>query len=487
MKTDEAIRNRIRTALDRRLSSVVEPSNSQQRVLRLVRGEEKIVKKKRSAGFILAMALVLTAAVALAVATITETGRLMAQTEKENGDYLDWPAEKRVQIVTELMNEGYIPETAERTQLRGGTLSQEDAALIADAAIAEFTGDDASEASFLTIMMAAWGPFEKWTYEQQAWYSQVMEDAGFEVDGHTYYVEPTGSMTAEDAIEIAKQEIIRVFGMDRSVLDRYWVDCSYQIPEDAQQGDQKAYWYVCFTTWQSGLNEDEVPFNLIDMFVDPQSGKLRSSLEERAAAMQAAKERAQAPIRLTINAFYDSTNETGNFTQWRLENKARWSAEIAPLIKTYIAEHPDDDLEQTFNWYELASIDRIYGLPDDRAVPKEAALTAARVALQNTYRLSDDALSLMMDNGIPHHVKSFYDVTDPDRPLWKFFFSMPSIYDLDDALATRAKELFGTKYGAKADCDRFYKVEINAYTGEVVRTLNMRFMPNTLEGFKDCF
>ncbi len=68
MKTDEAIRNEIRTALDRRLSSVVEQPYSQQKMLRLVRREEKIVKKKISVGLVLVMVLVLIAAIALAVA-----------------------------------------------------------------------------------------------------------------------------------------------------------------------------------------------------------------------------------------------------------------------------------------------------------------------------------------------------------------------------------------------------------------------------------
>ena len=67
MKTDETLRREIRTALDRRLSDVVESPDSKARMRRLIQGEEKIVKKKLSMGFVIVVALLLaTMTVALA-------------------------------------------------------------------------------------------------------------------------------------------------------------------------------------------------------------------------------------------------------------------------------------------------------------------------------------------------------------------------------------------------------------------------------------
>lgn len=67
MKTDETLRRKIRTALDRRLSDVVESPDSKARMRRLIKGEEKIVKKKLSMGFVIVVALMLaTMTVALA-------------------------------------------------------------------------------------------------------------------------------------------------------------------------------------------------------------------------------------------------------------------------------------------------------------------------------------------------------------------------------------------------------------------------------------
>ena len=59
MKTDETLRREIRTALDRRLSDVVESPDSKARMRRLIQGEEKIVKKKLSMGFVIVVALLL--------------------------------------------------------------------------------------------------------------------------------------------------------------------------------------------------------------------------------------------------------------------------------------------------------------------------------------------------------------------------------------------------------------------------------------------
>ena len=442
--------------------------------------EEKKVKKKLSVAFVLVTVLILLAAVAAAVVTIRETGRTIAQTEKENGDYLDWPVDKRVQVVRELMDEGYIQETAELKRLREGTLSETDAARTADAAIAAFTGEDAKYASFLSIMDAAWGPFATWTYEQQAWYSQLMTDIGNNTDGLTYYVTPSGALTDQEAVAIAKREVARVFHIEESVLNQFRVETSFQIPEDAEAGDKKAYWYVCLDTWNTGLNTDELPFSAIDMFVDPDTGALRDSLEEVAAVYQAMKERRENPLRQTISAFKKRAGEQKTFRTWSIESKASWSSEIAPQIRAYLAEHPQDE-ENLLGRNEIVSVAYTYGLPDDKSITREAAVSIARKALKDAYQLTEEELSLLIDNGSSFYINTFYDISDPSKPLWKFLFEMPSIYGADEALAARAKAL----YGKRDDYDRFFKVELNAYTGEVVRTFAQRSIPSTLEGEKD--
>lgn len=139
--------NNLKRAIDADLSRLRVTQRERDELLQNAWEGQK-VKKKLSAAFVLALVLVLMGAVALAVATIQGTGRLIAQVEKENGDYPDWPVEKRAQIVLELMDEGYIPQTEERERLRDGTLDAGETARVADEAIAQLTGADAAMPAF---------------------------------------------------------------------------------------------------------------------------------------------------------------------------------------------------------------------------------------------------------------------------------------------------------------------------------------------------
>ena len=135
-------------------------------------------------------------------------------------------------------------------------------------------------------------------------------------------------------------------------------------------------------------------------------------------------------------------------------------------------------------WYELASICRVYGLPDEQAISQDEAIAISREALRTSYHLSDEELALLLDNGSPYYTCVYYDITDPANPLWKFFFEMPSIYGPDDVLVARIKAV----YGKRDDYDQFFRVELNAYTGEVLRTFslqNLQSLPNTLDTYKD--
>ncbi len=474
--------NNLKRAIDADLSRLRVTQRERDRILQNAWEGQK-VKKKISVAFVLATILVLAAAVALAVATIQGTGCLIAQTEKENGDYLDWPVETRIQIVLELMDEGYIPQTEERGQLRDGTLSDDDAARVADAAISELTAEDARYASFLGIMNAVWGPFEEWTHEQQAWYSTVMEDVGFETEGKSFYVLPTGPLDEADAIECAKREILRVFDtLDADTLNLFDTTVDFQIPEDAEQGDTKAYWYVCFDSWNTGIDSSDLPFATIDLFIDPDTGTPRDSLEEYAEVLEKEAARRNHPIRQRIRALKAECGEDKNLPTWSVENKARWSVEIAPLILAFEKENPEE-ARQMFGPDELAASRFVYGLPDEKALTREDALNQARDALRAAYPLADEEWSLLFDPANEDSTYICYDITTPDAPLWKLVFVMPTQYNANDDLAGRAKEIYGQR--DRDDYDLFYKVELNAYTGEVVRTLSLKYLDVTEEAYRE--
>ncbi len=478
----EKLRERVHAGIDRHCAPLTADPYRVQRVLSAAHQEgEPIVKKKISASFILALVMILCTVTALAVVTIRETGRFFAQTEQAIGDYIDWPVEKKAAVVCELMDEGYIGENAVRKRLRDGTLSLEEAVRVADEAIAEFTGEDARHASFLSVMSIAWGPFEQWSQEQKAWYSQIMTDVGAQTDGKTYYAGVTGALSEQEAIAIAKKEIARGFGMDESLLEKYRVyDVSLQIPEFAEPGDTKAYWYIAMDTMNTELaGQAGLPFQAIDVFVDPDTGTLLEPIEEKIAAFKAAKDQQNHPLAFAIREFEASIGEPKAFHTWPLEHKARWSEEITPQIKAYL--ETDGDSAAIVRGDEMKlSIAYTYGLPDDKAISQEEALNIAQDALVSAYHLSDEEVSLLIDNGIPFDEPAlFYDVTDPTQPLWKFLFTMPSVYCADDAIAARVKVLYGTNMEHK----QYYMVELDAYSGSVIRTLAASSLTDMLKAF----
>lgn len=478
MKTDRAIQDEIRAALDRRLAGVVEQPDSQQKMLRLVRGEDTKMKKKLSAGFALGVALVLMAAVALAVASITQTGRLMAQNEQESGDYIHWPTAQKVQVVMELMDAGCLTENGDLARLRAGGLSEAEEAEIADAAIETITGEPAENASFLSIMNALWGPFEQWTQEQQAWYSQVLADVGAPMEGKTRYTQPDGGMSAEEAAAIARREIARGFGMADGQIDLYRAyEVSFQIPEFAEAGSEKAYWYVALEA--EGTEEPEGLPAHVDVFVDPDTGLLLEPIEEKAAAWKEAAALGGSEAAQTVRAFLAECAEEKAFPHWSLENKARWSREVAPVLRAALAENPEQT-ESVLSLDQLASLDFQYALPGEDALPQAQALAIARETVRETYALSAEEMALLFDTGDPYYTCAFYDATDEARPLWKFLLLMPGPYASDEAIASRVKAL-----GDEDGHGGLYKVEIDARTGEVVRVAHIAHSPVTLEAYRD--
>lgn len=470
-------RRQVQQAMDKAFAPLSFTPRMQAEVLSVARGEKK-VKRKLSLGFVLAMALILMVLTAVAVVSIWETGRTMARLEQQEGQYIDWSIDSKIQVVTELMEAGYIPETGERIALREGTLTQQDALRIADEAIAALTGEDAGYASFLTVMQAVWGPFETWSAEQQAWYTQVSEEAGANTEGKTRYMQPDGAVTKEEALRIARQALAKGYNVPESVLDGYRVTQSYQIPEFAQPGDRQAYWYVQFELENTAMMED-APFISHELFIHPNTGELLVSVEDILAQRAQYEELQQEPLRLKINEFVRSSGESKSFLSYSVQNKARWTADIAPHIKQFLHDSPDK-ADMMFNWDERASTVYAYGLPDDKAIPEEKALTLALDALQKEYDLSSQERELLQTGKPSPMAGAAYDVTDPAQPKWKFLFTMPTQYDADEELARQVKALYGNR-----EYNRIYKVELDAYTGQVLQTLALPHMDSLLENIMD--
>ena len=145
------------------------------------------------------------------------------------------------------------------------------------------------------------------------------------------------------------------------------------------------------------------------------------------------------------------------------------------MIREFVQAHPDQ-MEWPFDSYLKFASEMEYGLPGPDAISQEQALSRARAALKQQYGLSEDQAILIADHPeSAFYVNLFYDVTDPDKPLWKVYYASPSIYVQDQKLAALVKKTYGEEKIPN------YKVELDAKTGEIVRVLTMQFSPHTDE------
>ena len=182
------------------------------------------------------------------------------------------------------------------------------------------------------------------------------------------------------------------------------------------------------------------------MFVHPDTGELRTPLEEYKAMLDAEAARRNTPVAKAIRAFSEQYQEPKVFWTWELEAKAAFSREIAPMIRAFVQEHPDK-ADWPFNSYMKIASEFDYGLPGEGVISQEQALALARVALVQEYGLSEDQAKIIADHPVNvFFVNLFYDVTNPDKPLWKVFYSSPSIYVQDQGLFALIKKHTGGRY-----------------------------------------
>lgn len=467
--------DKMKTAFDKAFAPLEFTKGHQQDVFHAL-NHKKARLNKRKLSLALAMGLSLVVLAAIAMTTLRDTGRFMAQIEQKQGGYIHWEPGKKAKLVRDLIAQGYIEDTEELKRLLNKDVDAQEAERIADAAIAAFIGEEAESANFLSIMQAAWGEFDTWSAEEQAWYSELMQQVGNHQEHKTIYTKPQkGPVSRVDAVNIAKQEVIRVFGVSPEVMDKLRVETSFQIPENAAPGDRQSYWYVNFDSWNTGVKKEEIPFAVIDMFVHPDTGELRSSLEEYKAMLDAEKARRNTPVAKAIRAFVEEYKEPKVFWTWELEAKAAFSQEIAPMIRAFVQTHPDK-ADWPFNSYMKIASEFEYGLPGTDVISQEEALGLARAALIQAYGLSENQAKIIADHPANEfNVNLFYDVTDPEKPLWKVYYASPTIYDPDRRLTDLIRKTYGEEPVPN------YKVELDAKTGELVRVLTMQFSPSTEE------
>ena len=426
--------------------------------------EERTVRKKITFVLVMMLVLILAAGVAIALTSWKNTASDVAANEKDSGYFESWPTDKKAALAAAVIAQGYTEKTAEAKKLQAGGLSNEETQKIANDILSDFTGREVSEISFMEIMQAAWGPFEQWSKEDQAWYSQLMLDMGIQGQNNTMYVLPAGLVNEQKAITIACLEVAKGYGVDEKALEEYAVTTSFQVPE-FEQNKQK-WWYVELQATDAIPPKDRLFTNLW-VFIHPETGALYESVESILASKRAYEAESEYlmndPMTISMRDFSETHGARNQGVS--LEAKALWSRTLSKEIVTRYAKEPD-----FFNIVDVAFSSFTYGLPDGKAIPMERALELAQKALVKPLGRNEAEIPFFS-----RKPDVYYDVTNPDKPLWKFFFHMPLLFD-----NAQAKDYYGE--GVRLPN---YKVELDARTGELIRAFPVDLRDvHTMEDWK---
>lgn len=439
--------NHIKESLDNTLSLLQMQSLNASKLLAEAKGGKK-VKRKLSVVMILAIMLLILTVTAIAATLMWEKYVVdLKKREQNQGQYADWEIKTKQDLIKSLMEMGYVQEYDLTRQLFDSTISREKQEGIADEIMLMLTKQtDAKEINADIITYAIYGPESTWTAEQRVWWQQVTNMFRKVKDNpDTLVLSEKGDLSEERAISIAKETILKAYELPKEMLDkarpvanlyvtkerpdyRRW-DIQFQIYEDGKPDYLQRVYTAVVDMSGKVIADPDVGIDLPQGFVQP-TGVTRG--------------RPTSLLFQTIDALALQANERP-FRVWPLELKAEYSEKVAPAVQDIIES---GDLTPLVNGNGpdlsvIASSMFTYGLPNEKDMAQSDAMELAVQTLIQSYSLDSEAIAMYDD------ISVYYDITDPDLPLWKFLFA-----------ANIASDLFHTRY----------KVEMNSQTGVITKT-----------------
>lgn len=220
---DKLVRAKVHTAVQQHCAtSGVQPNPYlAQRVLAAARDEGvPVVKKKLSLGLVFILILLLTGTVALAATLLWQDYvPQMKQTEHEMGDYVEWPATRRIQLAKDIVAMGYLDESEDTQILSSETATEQDKAAAADRLMLKLTGlEDVKEIHSTLITYAIMGHEDTWTPEQRVWWNGIVTMYGDDGATDTLIVPTKDVLSEQDAIAIARAAIQDAYGFDDAYM-----------------------------------------------------------------------------------------------------------------------------------------------------------------------------------------------------------------------------------------------------------------------------
>jgi len=183
--------------------------------------EDVVVKRKLSVGLVCLVVLVMAAVTALAVTIWNMVGERAVQLEAEQGYFVEWDTATRISFVNDLQAMGMVLPEAEMAKMNDASLLLEQRHAVATKIIVDLYGGEARREdaiSHIDVMEKEKGPFETWSLEDKAWYSQILEKYDYlgwdNWDNMSFNVLPSkDDISREQAVQIAADAISDAYGV----------------------------------------------------------------------------------------------------------------------------------------------------------------------------------------------------------------------------------------------------------------------------------
>lgn len=446
----------IKRVIDTGLSPLTFSKQHERRIVQATKGEI-VVKRKMSLGLVMAMVLILLAVVAVAATFVWENYVPQAkQIEHEQGSFSSWNLDDKTDLIRFLVESKYIDESEETKQLFAHDVQDMEAHQIADNLIVALAKvDDVRDISIDVLTYALMGFFETWTPEQRVWWQEItnMHKSPTDLSIDTFVMPNESDLPEDTAVEIAKSATIDAFDLESNYFSK-----NSGVVADLYVTEQRpAYrrWNITLNVYRENDSSyvEESYCVIVDhtghVIADPDINALHiQELADMQNAInhQRAEMDADAVFQM-VKEFWDTYDKGIGFMSLSLDAKAYFSANVRPVILQAIKDNPEKYEGNTY--LPLHEITYEYGLPGPQHLTQDAAIAVAKKAIVESHAIEMRILDLYT----PY---VYFDITNKDKPLWKFYFTShtPSMYDL---IETLPDEAWGDGY----------KVELDAVDGTI--------------------
>lgn len=315
----------------------------------------------------------------------------VAELEAQNGFYETWEISEKQELVKAMEQIGIVTEGSLSTEMEIDTLVMQ-----------RYSIENRIDlVTFHRIASIEKGPISVWNGDDKAWYSSLRMRLGYVNDEYIFLLPEETVISPQEAILLAQEAARSDFHLSQTdIEDNYVARWAYQVHSElygvvepeyliefVPQQDKETLWYYVSN---HGVVSTDMELPVAYPFYDKEAETLFSEY---------------------VSLHQDQLDNL-NLGAWPLEHKKYFSDHIAPVILENSA-----GIEESYMMIDyLAAAQYKYGLPENDSIKEGDALAIAKEAIKGRYNLADPELNLYSV------IFNYFDITDPDRPLWKFTF-----------------------------------------------------------------